>query len=175
MSAEIMEWIYEGCILRPLVKVDFLSRDQASDLLFEPALILLAEGDSGKDGAPLGHCNQIVIEKLIVGLIQADLSSGIAAENGLDPVLLFRGERIHLHRRIFYLLMHIAAILKRAYLSLIQAGMMPIRLEEPGRVHLQSLPLSRLADRIIQASRLDICRAGRKEAVKAGARARLCP
>ena len=56
-----------------------------------------------------------------------------------------------------------------------EEGVFLIRLEEPGRVHLQSLPLSRLADRIIQASRLDICRAGAKEAVKAGARARLCP
>ena len=33
-------------------------------------------------------------------------------------------------------------------------GIFLARLEGPGRVYLQSLPLSRLADRIIQASRL---------------------
>ena len=72
------------------------SRDQASDLLFQPEFILFAQGDLGEDGAPLRHCNQLIIQELIVGLIQAHLPLGISEENGFDLFLLLWGRGIQI-------------------------------------------------------------------------------
>lgn len=72
------------------------SRGQAFDLLFQPEFILFAQRDFGEDGAPLRHCNQIIIQELIVGLIEAHLPSGIPEENGFDLFLLLWGRGIQI-------------------------------------------------------------------------------
>jgi len=71
----------------PSLNLDF-SGDEGSDLFLELAFILLAVGDFGEDGAPLGHGYQLFVEKLIMGLVQADLTLGISGENGFDLLLL---------------------------------------------------------------------------------------
>ena len=72
------------------------SRDQASDLLFQPEFILFAQRDFGEDGASLWHCNQIIIKEFIVGLIEAHLPSGISEENGFDLFLLLWERRFQI-------------------------------------------------------------------------------